>query len=98
MTTKEARVDLGNYVPVSKAKSQLLRLIREVEQRGEPIALTRDGVPAAVLLGMEQFQGLLETLEILADSKTMRSLRRSLLQAEKRQWVSHDDVFGKDSR
>jgi len=40
----------------------------------------------------------LETLEILADSKTMRGLRRSLQQAEKRQWVSSDEVFGKETR
>ena len=26
-------MELGQYVPVSKAKSQLLRLIREIEQR-----------------------------------------------------------------
>ena len=91
-------MELRQYVPVSKGKSQLLRLIREIEQRQEPVALTRDGVPAAVLLSMEQFQGLLETLEILADSKTMRGLRRSLEQAEKRQWVSSDEVFGKETR
>ena len=91
-------MELGQYVPVSKAKSQLLRLIREIEQRQEPVALTRDGVPAAVLLSMEQFQGLLETLEILADSKTTRGLRRSLQQAEKGRWVSGDEVFGKETR
>jgi antitoxin YefM len=91
-------MELRQYVPVSKGKSQLLRLIREIEQRQEPVALTRDGVPAAVLLSMEQFQGLLETLEILADSKTMRGLRRSLQQKEKRQWVSSDEVFGKETR
>jgi antitoxin YefM len=91
-------MELGQYIPVSKAKSQLLRLIREIEQRQEPVALTRDGVPAAVLLSIEQFQGLLETLEILADSKTMRGLRRSLRQAEQGRWLSDADVFGKETR
>lgn len=91
-------MDFGQFVPVSKAKSRLLRLIREIEQRQEPVALTRDGVPAAVLLSMEQFQGLLETLEILADSKTMRGLRRSLREAEQGRWLSRDQVFGKEAR
>ena len=89
-------MELGQYIPVSKAKNRLLALIRELEQHHEAIALTRDGVPTAVLLSMEHFRGLLETIEILADQKTMRSLGRSLKQAERGEWRSHDEVFGKE--
>jgi antitoxin YefM len=88
--------EVGQFIPVSKAKNRLLKLIRELEQQQEAIALTRDGVPAAVLLSMEHFRGLLETIEILADAKTMRSLRRSLKQAERGEWVSRRDVFDRD--
>lgn len=87
--------DLAQYVPVSKAKNRLLRLIRELEARQEAIALTRDGVPTAVLLSMEQFNGLRETIEILSDRSTVRALRRSLKQAAQDRWVSYRDVFGK---
>ncbi len=85
-----------HYIPVSKAKNRLLALIRELEQHQEAITLTRDGVPAAVLLSMEHFRGLMETIEILADPKTMRSLRRSLKQAERGEWRSHSEVFDKE--
>ncbi|MFY4727999.1 type II toxin-antitoxin system Phd/YefM family antitoxin [Nitrospira sp. BLG_2] len=40
--------------------------------------MTRDGVPSAVLLSMDHFEGLMETIEILSDQKSMRSLRWSL--------------------
>ncbi len=89
--------ELGHYIPVSKAKNRLLALIRELEQHQEAICLTRDGVPAAVLLSMEHFRGLVETIEILADPKAMRSLKRSLRQAESGEWLSHRDVFAKES-
>jgi antitoxin YefM len=82
---------------VSKAKNRLLRLIHELEEHQQAIALTRDGVPAAVLLSMEHFRGLLETIEILADPKALRSLRRSLKQAERGEWLSHREVFDRDS-
>jgi antitoxin YefM len=43
---------------------------------------------------MERFEGLMETIEILSDQKSMRALRRSLKQAEKGRWMSHNAVFG----
>lgn len=89
--------EVGHYIPVSKAKNRLLKLIRELEQHQEAIALTRDGVPAAVLLSMEHFRGLLETIEILADPKALRSLRRSLKQSERGEWLSPREVFDRDS-
>lgn len=89
--------DLEQFIPISKAKNRLLSLIRELEQHQEAITITRDGVPAAVLLSMDHFRGLLETIEILSDSKTMRSLRRSLKQAERGEWLSHGEVFDKES-
>ncbi|GAF89746.1 unnamed protein product, partial [marine sediment metagenome] len=68
-----------------------------LEQHQEVIALTRNGVPAAVLLSMEHFRGLVETIEILADPKAMRSLRRSLKQMERREWLPDGEVFAKES-
>ena len=65
-------------ISVTKAKNKLLDLIRRLKTRPEVVAITRDGMPAAVLLSIDQFEGLMETLEILSDPKTMRSLRRSM--------------------
>jgi antitoxin YefM len=87
--------ELAQYVPVSEAKNRLLGLLRELEARQEAIALTRDGVPTAVLLSMEQFHGLREPIEIPSDRSTVRALRRSLKQAAQNRWVPYRDVFGK---
>jgi antitoxin YefM len=45
---------------------------------------------------MDQFEGLMETIEILSDSKSLRSIKRSLKQAEAGNWVSHEAVFGRE--
>ena len=88
---------MDKFISVSETKNRLLDVIRQVENEQEVICITRDGVPSAVLLSMEQFEGLMETIEILSDQKSMRSLRRSLKQAEKGRWVSHDAVFGREN-
>jgi antitoxin YefM len=75
------------------ARRRTCFLLLSSERKQEIIAIIRSGVPSAVLLSMDQFQGMMETIEILSDQKTMRGLRLSLRQAEKGQWVSHDRVF-----
>lgn len=85
---------VDQFVSVTEAKNNLLDLIRNIKLRQQVVAITRDGVPTAVLLSMDQFSGLIETIEILSDSKSLRSLKRSLKQAETGKWVSHGAVFG----
>jgi PHD/YefM family antitoxin component YafN of YafNO toxin-antitoxin module len=40
--------------------------------------LHKNGVPEAVLLSMNKFEGLVETLEVLSDEKAMKSIRKSI--------------------
>jgi len=80
-------------VPLSEAKTHLARLLAEVEKLGEGVTITRSGRPAGVLLSIEEYEGLLETLDILADSKLMASLHRGLRDAEKGRVVSDDEVW-----
>jgi antitoxin YefM len=86
---------VDQFVSVTEAKSRLLSLVRDLKAKHEIVAITREGVPSAVLLSMEQFEGLMETIEILSDQKAMRSLRRSLKQAKGGRWVTHERVFGR---
>ena len=89
---------VDQYISVTEAKNRLLDLIRQLKNRHEVLAITRDGIPAAVLLSMEQYEGLMETLEVLTDQKAMRSLSRSLKQAQTGQWVSDEAVFGREKK
>ena len=85
--------EITRYVPITKAKNDLLELIRQVERVDESVAVTKNGVPTAVILSMEKYVGLIETLEILSDEETAKSLRASIRQGRKGKWVRHDEVF-----
>jgi prevent-host-death family protein len=80
-------------VPLSEAKTHLARLLAEVEELGEGVTITRSGRPAGVLLSVEEYEGLLETLDILADSKLMASIRRGLRDATKGRVLTDDEVW-----
>jgi antitoxin YefM len=87
--------DISRHIPISKMKSDLSRIIRRLENVEDAVAVTKNGVPAAVILSMEKYRSLLETLDILSDEKTMKSLRTSLRQARNGKWVRYDEVFGR---
>jgi prevent-host-death family protein len=84
---------IDRSVSVSEAKAKLASLVRRVREKSEIAVLTHHGVPSAVLLSIDQYQGFIETAEILSDRKAMRSLRRSLRQAGKGEWVDHLEAF-----
>ncbi len=80
-------------VPLSEAKTHLARLLAEVEELGEGVTITRSGRPAGVLLSIEEYEGLIETLDILADSKLMASLRKGLRDAEAGRTATDAEVW-----
>ena len=62
---------IKNYVPVTKAKTIFLDMVRKIKDSDDAIVITKNGIPEAVLISMDRFEGLLETLEILSDEKAM---------------------------
>ena len=84
---------IKEYIPVSKAKANLLDLVRKIKDSDDMIAITKNGMPEVVLISMDKFQGLLETMEILSDAKAMRAIRKSIREAEKGIWVDFDEAI-----
>ncbi|MBS0151652.1 MAG: type II toxin-antitoxin system Phd/YefM family antitoxin [Nitrospira sp.] len=74
---------IDKFLPVSEVKNRLPHMIQQIKHKQEIVGITRDGVPSAVLLSMDQFEGLLETIEILSDQTSMRVIGRSLKQVER---------------
>lgn len=84
---------IQQFIPVTKAKSMLLNLVRTITASDDAIAITKNGVPEAVLISMKRFEGLLETVDILSDEKAMTSIKKSIREADKGLWIDFDKVF-----
>jgi antitoxin YefM len=84
---------IKEYIPVTKAKANLLDLVRKIKDSDDTIAITKNGIPEVILISMNKFQGLLETMDILSDEKAMKSIRKSIREAEKGMWVDFDEVI-----
>jgi antitoxin YefM len=65
-------------VPLSEAKARLSELARRVRRQHERITLTRNGEAEAVLLSVDDLEGLEMTLEILGDTQAAARISESL--------------------
>lgn len=90
---------MANYsdtIPLSKAKARLSDLVRRVREEHSSFAITHRGKPEGVLLSVEEYEALLETVEILSDRELMARLGRGLKDEKAGRLYSHDEVFPKE--
>jgi prevent-host-death family protein len=62
-------------IPLAEARAQLSQLIDEVVRTHERVEITRNGRRAAVLLSADDYDSLLETIEVLGDPELMEAIR-----------------------
>ena len=55
------------FFSMAEARANLAKLISGATKTGERSVITRNGEPAAVLLSIDDYESMNETLEILAD-------------------------------
>jgi len=75
-------------VPLAEAKKSLSAIVKDVEERYDRFTITKNGVEKAVLLSSEEFQGLLETLDILSHKEEREAIARAREQVRKGKTVS----------
>ncbi len=96
--TVDARVN-GHYnghmitLTATEAKRRFLELLRTAQQRGEEVIITHRGEPKAVILSHDEYERLLETLEILSDRELLKKIRRGIAEASAGQTVSLDEAI-----
>jgi len=68
---------------LSEAKMKLSSLIDAVSATDEEVVITRNGVPAAVLISPDEFESWRETVAIRFDHESMEEIRAGLAALEK---------------
>lgn len=70
-------------LPLAEAKARLSELISHVQRQHDHVTVTRNGYAAAVVVSMEEWESLHETLEILSDSETVAAIGRTRAEVER---------------
>ncbi len=86
-------INFSETIPASKAKTYFSELLRRVIDYHESFAITRRGKMAGVLIGIEEYENLIETLEILSDSELIESIKTGLKDEKAGRIHAHEEVF-----
>lgn len=82
-------------IPASEVKTRFFELLKAVAKRADEVVVTKDGRPAAILLNYEEFERLMETLDILSDPKAMERIKKAERYLKKDgPFLTHEEVFG----
>jgi prevent-host-death family protein len=82
-----------DIVPLSQAKARLSSLLRKIREERGTYGITHRGRPEGVLLSVEEYETLIETLEILSDRVLMASIDRGLADEKAGRLYAHDQAF-----
>lgn len=63
---------------LAQVRQDLSGIVEEVSSTHERIVVTRHGEPAAILMAVDDYEAMEETLEILADDDLVRAIESSL--------------------
>jgi antitoxin YefM len=65
------------HMPLADVKNRLSEVVERLEREHGRVVITKHGRPAAVVLSVEDLEGLEQTLEILSDPRAMRRIRKA---------------------
>jgi PHD/YefM family antitoxin component YafN of YafNO toxin-antitoxin module len=86
---------IHKILPVTKVKRELLDILKVMEDEYSTITVTRNGEPVGIMMTPDRYAGLLETIEILGDSKILRALQTSQEDFSAGKYYTHDEVWSK---
>ncbi|HUK57340.1 MAG TPA: type II toxin-antitoxin system Phd/YefM family antitoxin [Nitrospiria bacterium] len=77
---------------LAEAKKHLSSLVREADEKYRRVVITRSGVEKAVLLSAEEYDGLIETLDVLSNRAERRAIARAKTQVRRGRTVSLEEL------
>ncbi len=78
-------------VPATEARKNIFKIIADVQNPGNFYTLTIDGKPEAVLMSLDEYESLLETVDFLSEPGALVELQKA------EQEVKAGKVFSWDS-
>jgi antitoxin YefM len=85
-------------VPVTEAKQRFTEIVKGVEDCFDRYLVTKNGKDAAIVMSAEEYESLLETLDVLSSKKEMRALVEGMSQSQRGQTVALDQYLAQKKR
>ncbi len=86
---------MAKTLSLSEVKTRLPELVAGVQEREEEVVVTKNGRPAAILINVDEYTRLKETLDVLSDPVLMEQIGKSqAFYKTRKKSLSFEEVFG----
>lgn len=75
-------------ISITEGRKKLFKIVEEVQKPDTYYTFTVDGKPQVVLMSKDEFDSIMETIEILSDPNALKEIE----EAEKGEFYNWDDV------
>jgi len=70
-------IKMKNIISITEARSNIFAIAEQVQKRGSHYAFTENGRPKAVMMSADEYENLMEDLELMNDPKFMARVRNT---------------------
>lgn len=85
-------------ISTRKLRENLANVIKDVKINFDRYIVSRRGEPEVVLMSVDDYEGWLETIEIMSDKKLMDDIRLARKEIKEGKIYTFEEVFGKKSQ
>ena len=79
-------------LPISEARKKIFEIAEAVQKSGVYYTLTDKGRPKVVILSYEEYDSLMENLEIFSDPATLAKMKKAEVEFERGDYVSWEEA------
>jgi len=77
---------------ITKARRDLFKIAEQVQKPNNFYTLSVEGEPKVVMMSFNEFDSIMETIEILSDPKIMADIKKAEEEYEKGEFISWEEM------
>lgn len=84
-----------NHISLKNLRPKLPKIIKQIDAHLDRYVISKHGKPMAVMLSLDDFEGIIETLNEQEDKENLKNIRQGLKEARKGRTVLWKKVKAK---
>jgi len=84
-----------NTITLKELRPELPSVIKDIDGKLDRYIVTKRGKPVAIMMSPDDYEGLLETIDILSDKETAKRIKRAKQEIKENKTVSLEVLRGR---
>lgn len=86
-------MNIKTTLPATEIRKDFFNVLNKVEKTNVPYTITVNGKPKAVIMNAEEYEGWMETLDIMSNPETVRGIEEGKKDLAEGRYSTFEEVF-----